>query len=286
MAIDIAAAAIRALSLVAMLQAAGMALFIALFQRRLSLSASSIRRSGRCSALIALLLIVAHHGLIAARMTGELADVWDGSLQWQLLRSSAGIATVAGGLGLLLIAVNVDRRDAIARVLRIAGPGIVTGSFLLTGHTSTHTPRWALAGLLWTHLSIAAFWLGALPGLLCAARREPLAAAAGLIAAFTAVATGLVPLIALAGIGMALLLLPNAAALRQPYGELLLVKLGLFAALMGLAALNKWRLGPRLASGGAAALAPFRRSVIGEYLLITGVLAVTANLTTFFSPEP
>jgi putative copper export protein len=55
-----------------------------------------------------------------------------------------------------------------------------------------------------------------------------------------------------------------------------------FAVLMGLAALNKWRYGPACAAGEARA---FRRTVIVEYVLVCLVLAVTATMTTFYSPE-
>src|SRR4029077_14399767 len=95
----------------------------------------------------------------------------------------------------------------------------------------------------------------------------------------------LVPLIPLAGLGMAAVLLPDFAALLAPYGLLLGAKLMLFAALMGLAALNKLRLSPALARGEPAALPRLRRSLAAEYVLICAVLSVTAALTGFFSPS-
>jgi len=71
----------------------------------------------------------------------------------------------------------------------------------------------------------------------------------------------------------------------RTYGQLLLAKITLFAVLMGLAAGNRWRFGPGIAVGKAAAAQQFRRTVATEYLLICGVLAVTAVMTTFYSPE-
>jgi copper resistance protein D len=67
--------------------------------------------------------------------------------------------------------------------------------------------------------------------------------------------------------------------------KLLLVKIGGFALLMGLASLNKWRLGPAIARGELPALTAFRRSVATEYTLIAGVLTATTVMTTFFSPD-
>jgi copper resistance protein D len=58
-----------------------------------------------------------------------------------------------------------------------------------------------------------------------------------------------------------------------------------FAVLMLLAAYNRWRLIPALAAGHATALAPLRRSIASELVLISAVLTITAVLTLFFSPE-
>jgi putative copper export protein len=89
----------------------------------------------------------------------------------------------------------------------------------------------------------------------------------------------------LAGIAMAVLMLPNVSALSEPYGELLIAKVVGFAVLMGLAAANKWRLGPELVQGTVQSGRRFRRSVAAEYVLIAAVLTITAVMTSFFSPE-
>jgi putative copper export protein len=108
-----------------------------------------------------------------------------------------------------------------------------------------------------------------------------------MLRAFSAIALWLVPMIALAGVALAMLLLPDPSALwREPYGRLLCVKMTLFALLMVLAALNRQRFAPAIGRGEAAAVVHFRRSVAGEYFLICIVLTVTAAMTGFFSPEP
>jgi putative copper export protein len=58
-----------------------------------------------------------------------------------------------------------------------------------------------------------------------------------------------------------------------------------FTLLMGLAAANKWRLGPALAQGTADSGRRFRRAVGAEYVLIVAVLTITVVMTSFFSPE-
>jgi putative copper export protein len=77
----------------------------------------------------------------------------------------------------------------------------------------------------------------------------------------------------------------HLSALSEPYGELLIAKVIGFALLMGLAAANKWRLGPALVHGAVQSGRWFRRSAAVEYVLIAAVLTLTAVMTSFFSPE-
>ena len=95
------------------------------------------------------------------------------------------------------------------------------------------------------------------------------------------------PLIAVAGVAMAWILTGGPGIFRHVYGELLLLKLLLFGLLMVLAAGNKWRLVPALAAPARAvnAASALRRSVAAEFVLMAGVLTVTATLTTLYSPH-
>jgi putative copper resistance protein D len=67
-----------------------------------------------------------------------------------------------------------------------------------------------------------------------------------------------------------------------PYGQLLLLKLGLFVGMLGLAASNRFRLTPALAAsldsdaGQERALAALRRSLILESSLAFAVLGLVA----------
>jgi copper transport protein len=211
--------------------------------------------------------------------------------------SSGGQAALLRMGGALLLAAGFSRRAgfararagdtalALARVLALAGGMLVIVSPAVTGHTSVHALRWLLAPLLMVHSGIVAFWLGALAPLLLAVTREPPAVAARLLQRFSAVATWLVPVIALAGLAMALILCPGLGVLGQPYGRLLAGKLAAFLVLVVLAALNRWRYTPRLAAGQSAATTALRRTIATEYLLIALVLALTAMLTGWYGPE-
>jgi len=282
---DLVSVTLRALSFVLLFQAAGTAIFVAIFGRRLASSQVSVRRLGRVAAVAAIVLVAAHYALEAARMAGEMSGLWDPILQGMAWSSPAGTASICRLLGLLLIAMGLQARSGRRTVLAAGGAVLAIGAFALTGHTSVNTHRAALAALLVLHLLVVAFWFGALWPLYLASLRETSVRASDIVARFTAAATWLVPVILLAGIVMAVLLLPNLRALSEPYGELLVAKVVGFTVLMGFAAANKWRLGPALVHGSAQSGRWFRRSVAAEYVLIAAVLTITAVMTSFFSPE-
>ena len=278
---DTLSVGLRSVLFLCLFQAAGAALFLLVFGSRLESSSRFIRRLALWAASGGWLLIAAHQFVEAARLAGDFTGLSDASLQRLALRSSGAAAHLAQALGLLLIAAG--RRS---RVLLAMGVALAIGSFALTGHTSVHPLRAWLVPLLCLHLAIVAFWSGALLPLLAVLRKEPLELAQRVFERFSKLAAWLVPLIALAGLAMACLLVPDVAVLWQPYGELLTLKLALFGVLMVLAALNKWRLVPGLRdTAGGDAGTQLVRSLLAEYLLIAAVLCVTAVLTTFYSPE-
>jgi putative copper export protein len=274
----------RAASFILLLQAAGIAVFIAVFGRSLagSRSVTAIRRLGWRLALTAVVFVTGHYLLESGRMAGEMRGVIDPAMQMMALQSSMGAAFAMRVAGLALVAVGLRKStDTVAA----AGVLLAVAAFAATGHTSDSSHRAAAAILLILHLLVVAFWVGALCPLYIAAKQEPPAVAAKLIDMFSTVATWAVPGIALAGIGLTVLLVPAVAVFSQPYGQLLLTKAALFALLIAMAAFNKWTFGPACANDDPRASLPFRRTVALEYMLICVVLAVTAVMTTFYSPE-
>lgn len=281
---DFISAAFRALSFVALLQAAGVSIFLALFPSAGD-SNLAIRRLGRISAIVGLALALAHTALEASRMAGSIEGLWDWGLQHRVLTSSIAVATALRCAGLLLLYAAFRGDGASRQLIATTGAGLALFSFAVIGHTSVSPARWLLAPVLFGHLWIVAFWFGSLLPLLIVTRRESPVDASAIVECFSRIASWLVPGILVAGIVLALVLLPNLAALADSYGTLLLTKVAAFALLMILAAANKWRFGPAIQRGEPARIAIFRRMVAVEFGLIVGVLVVTAIMTSFFSPD-
>ncbi len=293
---DLLSVTVRAAALVCLFQAAGATFFIALFADELTTGRAVIIRLGLLAALCAAPLLLAHAALEAANMAGEYGGLSNAGLQrlaWfsadgaaHLLQSTAMLCAAAG----LCMARNAPHvRGSRAIAMAIAGATLAPLSFVLAGHTSVHSLRWLLAPLLAAHVLIVAGWFGSMLPLLIVLRRESLVTAARVLRRFSAYAIRLVPLILVAGVGMACILLPRLEELYEPYGQLLLAKLAAFVLLMSLAALNRSRFVPALEgkdqdAAERAALA-LRRSLLAEFLLLVTALALTATLTSFFSPD-
>lgn len=285
MLVDGLSAGLRALSFVALFQATGAAIYLACFGELLVTTRRAVQRLAFVSALVAIVLLVLQYLLEAGRMGGELASVMDRQLQTVALHSPAARALAVRVVGLIVLALALRMKSKPGIALTVAATSVVLLGFTLMGHTESHSPRWLLVTLLLAHLLVVSFWFGALVPLRLAASYETPRTASAAIEAFSAAATWIVPALFVAGLALAAILLGSFAKLLTPYGQLLIVKVVGFALLLGLASLNKWRLGPAVAMGDKGRTRSFQRSLQLEYVLIAAVLTVTTVMTTFFSPD-
>jgi putative copper export protein len=274
--------ALRAAGFVLLVQAGGTVLFRAGFAEGMDARAGRDLKAYALRLTLAALAVVIAQGLIEPM---HLAGAWEGltdpALRHLALASPGGVVLWLRFMGLGTLALALWRAHP---GLALPAALVALCSFLVSGHTLVDPHRVLLLPLLALHVGAAAFWFGALGCL-----RRPVLAASGaayvaLLGRFSARALWLVPLLALAGVLLAATLLPDWAALRRPYGLLLLTKATLFAVLMGLAALNRQRLVPGLARGDPQAPARLAMTLRAEYLLVLVVLAVTAWMTGAFSP--
>jgi putative copper export protein len=271
---------LRAAGLMLSCQAGGMALFLLLFPLPPQ-PAARIARAARTLALAAAAVLSAQ--LLCEPL--HLAGAWSGITdpeQWRLLAGdSAAYALLLRLAAALLLAYALRwplRRGALSAL------ALLLLSFAVTGHTrAAPAPRGAALVVL-LHVSIVLLWFGALWPLRLLLASVDAVLAAGVVAAFSRLALWLVPLLAALGVLLAALLLPDLAALWQPYGLALLTKSALFVLLLGLAGLNRLRLAPAAARGETRALRQLRGSILAEIVLLLAVLGVTAVLSGALSP--
>jgi putative copper resistance protein D len=134
------------------------------------------------------------------------------------------------------------------------------------------------------HIWAASGWIGALAALLHAvtARRPNVDRVAVMLAKFALLGTVFVATLVVTGVVNSLMIvgiadLPALAGSR--YGWLLGAKLLLFAGMLGLAALNRWRLTPALERGDGA-IAALRLSLAVETGAAIAIMALVALLGT------
>ena len=227
----------------------------------------------------------------AVAVTGELAALWSGLAWWETAVSSFGVATIARGTLLVVLAAALLARFPVAATVALAAAAV--GSVALDGHQRSVSPTWLLVAGDLLHVGAAAVWFGGLVVVTVllarsSARREPVAAAE-VVARFSGVALGAVVLLGIGGLAMAWPLVGQPAALvGTAYGITLLVKLGAVAVVLLVAAYNRLRLVPAIVAGASAeradrasaAWAQLRRTLGVEVAVLVGVLLVTGVLAT------
>jgi putative copper resistance protein D len=260
---------------------------------RTALDATFVRVT-RIAALIALLSAFAIIPSIAAEMAGSDIAALDpstwhavlGATQfghawcWHLAFAAALVAVsfVPGGRW-------QARAATLAALLLLASLGWVGHAAMDMGGGTMHELNQM------THLTAAGLWLGGLLPLGILLRRAVQAdgtayvpLARGALPHFSQIGYAAVGLLVLTGTVNSVMLVGSFPAMvGTPYGRLLLVKITLFLAMIGLAFFNRFRLLPRLndAALASVSLRALCRSVIAEQALGLAILGVVSVLGTW-----
>ena len=220
------------------------------------------------------------HGLdlVGAPLTG-LAQ----RAPWAAALDTVFAATVAtAGAAGLAAAVSLSRWGSIW--LAAVAWGLAAVSFALSGHAATAAPVWLTSPSVALHAAAFIFWIGALPGIAAWARQGGSDLAA-LLARFSAEATPLVALLVATGTALAVVQVKQPEALIDTaYGRVLMAKLVAVAALLALAALNRFLLTPAIAAGDPSADRQLWRSMAGEIVL--GLLILGLASAFRLTPPP
>ena len=205
------------------------------------------------------------------------------------------------------VAATVARRGELAmapstaRAVLMSAPGALAAVVLAwSGHAGTGTDATLGTALDALHGWATAAWLGGLVMLAVLAvpiiRRlddhDAVHLGASVIVRFSAMAVAAVVVLVVTGVYRSLAELPSLSALwTTSYGVVLLVKLGVFAGMLALAAWNRFSLHPRmeraaLGLGGDAtgAMSALRVSVRAEIVLAVAVLVTVAVLVSIPPP--
>lgn len=246
-------------------------------------------------------LLLSGSGMIAlvAAMTGTSLWEVDGSAFREIVTQSAiGSAWVVRMVAVaiaLLAALALGRSPRLARYCLLASAVLAIATLVWTGHAGA-TEGWTgslhrLSDIV--HMLAAAIWIGGIAAFswllfqpLAHQSDAQIRIAHRALEQFSRVGTLAVALIVLTGIinSLSLMGLPHPYALfASRYGQLLLIKLALFAAMLMLAGVNRWRLTPALGAANGnpvPALRSLRQSLVLETSTVLTILAVVAWLGT------
>lgn len=271
----------------AMLLAAGSALFTLLMSTPTAVTAATFS-VGKTSAIIAAIAYVLSIGFGGAEMVlgggGALfaADTWARGLSSTLTPSAAiGIPAML----VLLFAFTSGAEKPKVGALTVGAVAAV-GSFLVTGHAATAPPVWLMATVVAIHLFCAAFWFGALYPLYKVTEVTDAPSAGAVMVKFSTWAMYSVGLLILSGIVISIVQVESVSNITgNTYGEGLIRKLVLVAAILGLATYNKMILTPALEKGDETGAARIRRTIRIEFALYVLILGAAMALTLTTPPR-
>ena len=238
-------------------------------------------------------------------MGGESVATVDLTVLWTIMTETRFGFACCVRIVLLLASVGVcfalTRLETLWRVQAILG-GAITTSLAWTGHGATQIGRTAglhlAADLL--HLFAAGIWGGALVPLVLVALRarrsgdfEDIRMLSSALQAFSRVGAGVVAVLVASGI-LNVYFLVDPAQWREDvtsvYGRVLGVKLTLFVAMVGVAALHRYRTTPALHAALRRGIAPTAglegatSSLLLETALAASVLGAVSVLGTLAPP--
>ena len=238
--------------------------------------------------IVAVVALAAWIALQAAKIAADFGE----TMSVELL-SRVATHTLFGRLSIvrlviaamLFIAIVASRTRSV-RVAATVLAGVFVASLSLAGHAAGGPSADADPRVIGdaVHLLAAGAWIGALPWLVLdiavrARESERLQTTAPMIRRFSRV--GLVSIAALLVTGTinALNLVGSLAALLgTDYGRLLMVKLALFAAMLALAAINRFHWTSGVVEGDARSARMLARSAFAELLLGVAVVVIAAVL--------
>ncbi len=288
---------VTVVSLVGLLLAAGIALFLALVLPR------SWEGTDAWSRLRRVMTYAAGAGILGAVLQAAVASAYGQGGELDTLVSTFDAGAVANevlaaalvlvGLGLAVRASSDGPPDRVAGWLIGGGAVLALAAPSVVGHSRAFTPSPLLVAADVLHVTAGAIWLGGVVGLAITMRglagREVLAART--LARFSALAGGVLLAVAATGTFMAWRILGSWAALvGTAYGWLLLAKVAIALVVAAVGGWNRWRVLPSVEAAAGfgdreRAAAAVTRTVRVEALLLVALLGVTGVLVGA-SPRP
>lgn len=283
--------AVTGIAYLSLLLAVGILWFRAFIIRQVDLRSMKIAIWGTAVTTVAHLLLIP---LTAIRDTGKSLGALVDAEMWKVdglsLELRALIFVVVGLAFEIRYAPTAPERRLAMWGVSLGGL-LALGSLTIVGHSTAIGPRWLMHGADFLHGAAGSFWFGGLIGLslylaMALRGRKVLggpapADAASVVARFSSWAGLGFAALAVSGVVMAVRILGSwEALLHTAYGKVLIAKVLIVLAPLGLAAWNKYKLVPAIegSADGESAWGHLRTTVLAEAALLVVILGVTGFL--------
>lgn len=220
----------------------------------------------------------AESGLAGAFDPDFLGILWESGPGFSYRLRLGGWVTLLVLLGLFRLA-----RSAIPPlyIIWFIASGLIAMSFTVIGHSSEQS-LWVRLALI-VHIIIAMWWMGSLYPLRQWTGHFPPNTVRHLMMDFSKQATRLIPTLLIAGLFVAFVIEGSfSQLLNSLHGNILMIKIFFVLIMLAIAALNKWKLVPKLRERGY--IRSLRQSIFYEMGLGMLVLTMTAVLSTLVAP--
>lgn len=276
--------ATRLLLMLGLIIGVGAVAFNAVIGRSARDGGDRIVPSALFAGLLASPLLIGFQGLdaLGAPLSGLLdGEVWAAGI-WA---TSYGRSTLLAATALCIAyaARQASQKSRLRVSLAIAAVLLVGVALASAGHASSAPPRYLTVPAVFLHAVSVLLWIGALVPLAALLRsgrpsHEPLRR-------FSFAIPLIVGVLAVSGLALAAVQVQTVPALwTTDYGRVLLAKLALVAAMLVLAAFNRYRLTTPALAGEAAATRHLVRVIRIEVVVATAVVAVLGLWR--FTPPP
>ena len=252
--------------------------------------ADDIGRCLRHFTAITLALAVATTVAALPLETAFIGDGWSEALSPAMIHdvvfaTSVGQAWQLQAIAALALVATLGVRPPHRRVATALASGLLLASIALTGHAVMQAHWVGVAHRLndAAHVLCGGAWLGALVPLRFTLRAldEPTARneAATALRRFSRTGHVIVALVIASGVANTFLVLGRwPTDWSSPYQAMLASKIALVAMMVGLAALNRYGLVPRIGGYGSRAVLAMRVTTIAEIILGIGVVGLVSVL--------
>tara|TARA_X000000950_G_scaffold70283_1_gene87123 strand:+ start:1722 stop:2591 length:870 start_codon:yes stop_codon:yes gene_type:complete len=216
---------------------------------------------------------------VAGNLGGEFWSIVDPTIFSIAISSKGGNAACLAFLGFSFIVIGRKYEFSAVPMLVWVGVLLLVTSFIWTGHAQKAGP--IAQGLLSIHLIGIAFWLGSFLPLRHMCSSPETESLYEIADRFGKLAIFYVSLLIISGLIFAYILMGDLSLLLSTvYGNVFLLKMTFVSSLLGLGALNKFRLAPFIKFEPSIGAQRLKKSIQTEMFIALFILSFSSLLTT------